>query len=220
MKEFVKPALILTVVTLAAGILLAGVNSLTNERIARIAEEKEKESLSRVLPDYTIIGRKEHPNRNNTFYWIAEKTVDGKSVTGYAFITEKAGYSGTIRIMVGVNESMTITGISVLSQSETPGLGARITEVASKNTIWDAITGNARFDGDTTPWFQKQFRNLDATRQIFIVKKGDWKESMADDLQQNNEISAITGATITTKAVRDGVEEGIDTFRSVIQQGR
>ncbi len=215
MKEFVKPTLILASVTLCAGILLAGVNMVTHERIQMLNAQKEQNALSVVLPGFSDITEK---NRQDLQYWTAEKQKDGETVRAFAFITEQSGYSGTIRTMVGIDENFTILGISILSQTETPGLGARCIEVASSNTFFDVIIGNFTEEEDAAPWFQKQFRKLDASKQIAITKKGDWNETIADDLRQGNEITAITGATITTKAVRDSIVEGIETYKSIISE--
>ena len=44
--------------------------------------------------------------------------------------------------------------------------------------------------------------------RLFWIKKGDWNPDLRDELLKKNAISAITGATITTRAVRDGIETG------------
>jgi len=52
---------------------------------------------------------------------------DGEKA-GYAFTAAGGGYGGNIDILVGLDSGFEIKGISILSQTETPGLGARITE--------------------------------------------------------------------------------------------
>jgi electron transport complex protein RnfG len=213
MNEYVKPTLILAAITLCAGLLLAGVNSVTYQQIEMLNEQKEKDALAKVLPGFEITDTNTAPE--GELYWSAKNS---DNVKGYAFISEGPGYSGTIRVMVGVDSNLNIVGISILAQTETPGLGARCIEVQSSNTFLDVITGNLTEESDPTPWFQKQFRMLDGSRQIFISKKGDWNESIARELLENNEVSAITGATITTKAVRDIIESGIEKYRSIITE--
>ena len=75
--------------------------------------------------------------------------------------------------MVGMDTNGIITHIKILSQDETPGLGAKIVEVAN---------------GESEPWFQRQFSG----------KK-------ASDL--DHAVDAITGATITSKAVIDSIQQ-------------
>ncbi|MFW5770086.1 MAG: FMN-binding protein, partial [Spirochaetota bacterium] len=60
------------------------------------------------------------------------------------------------------------------------------------------------------PWFQKQFTGLSVDQQIEIVKKGDWQPSMKEQLREKNAVTTITGATITTKTVRDAIMKGIE----------
>lgn len=68
-----------------------------------------------------------------------------KNLLGYVFKTSKRGYSSEIVTLVGINPQGEIIRIKILSQDETPGLGARVDEVIEKA-------------GRTPrPWFQEQF---------------------------------------------------------------
>ncbi|MCG8401928.1 MAG: RnfABCDGE type electron transport complex subunit G, partial [Firmicutes bacterium] len=61
------------------------------------------------------------------------------------------GYGGEIRLMVGFDTEGVVTGTSVLSHTETPGLGAKMTEES----------------------FQAQFRGIDPAREpLAVVKDG------------------------------------------------
>ena len=116
--------------------------------------------------------------------------ASGKPV-GYAFITEGPGYQGTIQLMVGVSPDLTkLTGMEVLESVETPGLGARITE----------------------PEFREQFQGLKASPGIGYVKAGRKPAP--------NEITAITGATISSRSVVDIVNRGLEEVRRIIKAGR
>ena len=107
--------------------------------------------------------------------------------------------------MVGVDENGKVLGLSIISQSETPGLGDRCVEVADRETLWDHIRDGIppRDFGDETriPWFQNQFKGLNANSNIRMVRRGDWNPDMREDLLEMNAISALTGASITTSAV-------------------
>jgi Na+-transporting NADH:ubiquinone oxidoreductase subunit C len=62
---------------------------------------------------------------------------DSNEVQGYVVISTGSGLWGDITAAVGIaKDKNTLTGIDIISQNETPGLGGRITE----------------------PWFTKQFR--------------------------------------------------------------
>jgi Na+-transporting NADH:ubiquinone oxidoreductase subunit C len=114
---------------------------------------------------------------------------DGRSITGYAFPVGGAGFWGPVYGMVSVDpEASKILGIAFYRHSETPGLGARITE----------------------PWFTKQFTNLpifpvEGNRKIFYLKP-------AGPGKGPNELDAITGATGTSRAVEAFVNRDLDRF--------
>jgi len=123
--EIVKVAGILTAICVVISALLAGVNLLTQDRIAQIALENEYATCQTVYPP---------AGRNIEFKPFAE-VVSGSDASGYlatengqpvgcVIITAAKGYGGDVQVMVGFDLNKTITGISILSHSETPGLGA------------------------------------------------------------------------------------------------
>lgn len=109
-------------------------------------------------------------------YYIGYENPDTTSIKGIAFQAASKGYSSVIKTMVGVDTSGTILAIRVLSQKETPGLGTRVEEIKS---------------GESGPWWQKQFIGKPAT-EIKVDKDGGMIES-------------VTGATITSRAITDGI---------------
>ena len=82
-------------------------------------------------------------------------------------------------MIVGVDNDLKVTGVEIISQSETAGLGAKCTE-----------------DG-----FKAQF--VGKTENIAVTKNG----------AKDNEIDAITSATITSKAVTKGVNDAISVVK-------
>lgn len=110
--------------------------------------------------------------------------------TGYALPYEGSGFQGKIRLMIGINKGFSkLIGMKVLEQVETPGLGTRVTEKD----------------------FTDQFISLETIPQIDWVKGA--KPSKA------NEIQAITGATISSKAVVLIMNDGIKKLRSIEEGG-
>lgn len=83
------------------------------------------------------------PVRHNNKILYYKALDHQKKVLGYVFEASAKGYSGDIVTMAAVDLGGTIVRIKILSQNETPGLGARITEAISGN--------NAR------SWFQERF---------------------------------------------------------------
>ena len=109
------------------------------------------------------------------------------NVLGYVItVTTKGGYGGDIRFTMGVRADGTVNGISLLSISETAGLGMRAEEV-----------------------LKPQFADKN-------VDKFEYTKSGAS---ADNQIDAISGATITTNAVTNGVNAGLYYFQTVLGGG-
>ncbi|MBU0683618.1 MAG: RnfABCDGE type electron transport complex subunit G [Candidatus Omnitrophota bacterium] len=107
---------------------------------------------------------------------------------GYAFIAEGNGYQGTIKMIIGVDTGISkIVGMEVLESQETPGLGA---EIAEQN-------------------FRKQFEGLSITQDIEYVKN--------QKPQKPNQVEAITGATISSRAVVNIINKTVTAARKEIK---
>lgn len=171
MKEMVRYGFILGLICLVASGLLAGVNSLTKSRIIAQAQAEES-SLKEVIPEAVHFEPVKSKQGEIIYYKAHDK--EGRLV-GVAFKTSGKGYSSTIETMVGMKKDATITTIKILSQNETPGLGAQIT--------------------------QPQF-----TRQFTLKNIGNL-----------NEVQAITGATISSKAVIDSVKKKAQELKGLIK---
>lgn len=123
-KAILMPALALLIICLVATTLLAGTNMITIEKIALNAVEKENASRMVVLPEgktYSEVVTLE----SGLTYCIGSNEA-GEEV-GYVFTSGAKGYGGTVGVMVGLDMEGAITGIEILSHSETPGLGANAT---------------------------------------------------------------------------------------------
>ncbi|HMB20317.1 MAG TPA: FMN-binding protein [Spirochaetota bacterium] len=216
-REIIQSTILIAIIAFIAAFALSHINDVTRPAIQEQEKEKQENALSVVFPGYQIQDKKNVSLDGKDFvYWTAKKKERGTTLNAFAFIASQPGYSGDIRVMVGVNEKDEILGLSILSQTETPGLGARCTEVASTETffgyIFGDLFGSKKIKTEkepSRPWFQEQFTGLSVDQQIEIVKKGDWQPSMREQLREKNAITTITGATITTKTVRDAITKGI-----------
>ena len=212
MNNIFKPALVLAAVAFCSSLLLAYMRDITYPVIRQQEKEKEKIALMMVLPGYEI-GEPQIVKLDNGEefkFWTGEKKQDDEILRGYAFLSVNYGYSGDIKSMIGVDENNIVLGISIVQQSETPGLGDRVNEKATSETIWGVVLGKSYGgEGVTEPWFQDQFKGIDLNKKIKIVKQGTWTSDMKDDLLSQNAVSAITGATITTKAITGSLKEGL-----------
>ncbi|MBQ8503186.1 MAG: RnfABCDGE type electron transport complex subunit G [Clostridia bacterium] len=124
-RDVLIPTVALLVICLVATALLAGTNLITSEKIALNAVETEKASRMLVLPEgaqYSEVTALD----NGLTYCVGSD--EGGNQVGYVFTSDAKGYGGTVSVMVGLDNEGTITGIEILSHSETPGLGANATK--------------------------------------------------------------------------------------------
>jgi electron transport complex protein RnfG len=193
MKIILKFAFILFLVNLVAATILAGTYNLTKSKIQKQESMIQEEALKQVMPE-TIGNRIELVKESDAIkYW---KVFKGNSPEpqGYIYITKKYGYSSVIEAMVGIRKDGTITGVRVLSQNETPGLGAKIIEIVSTRTLFSSLreifTKEKHSKEMLSPYFTEQFTN----RNIKELELS------------NGGIQAITGATISSRAVLDSIK--------------
>ena len=120
-ENLVQYVLRLTVTLLAiTGLVaaaLAGVNAITKDAIAANQEKKTQDALAVVLPE---AGTLQKVDITGDAGIISEVYTDGEN---YAVKVLPSGFAGTITMMVGIADGK-VTGISVISHTETPGLGA------------------------------------------------------------------------------------------------
>jgi len=167
-------ALTLLAITAVVAAALAGVNSVTKPIIDRITAEKTQLAIQTVLPG----GGEEMAGLPAMDFEDAElisRVYRGEN--GYAIEVTPGGFDNTITMMVGVDTEGKVLGISIISHTETAGLGA----VAAA----------------TTP-------AGDDFRGQFVGKSGSVAVSKDD-----GELDAITGATITSRAVCRGVNAAL-----------
>ena len=190
MNKIIKNTVILTLITLIAGICLRAVYEITKEPIAQAQDAAKKEAWQQVFPDADV----------NDFELVdvdqkaADKAIKDLGVKatidevctvgeeGYVVTaTDKEGYGGDIKITVGITADGTINGISILSISETAGLGMRATE----------------------PAFYEQYQGKQAEK--FVVSK---------DGGDGEPIDALSGATITSRAVTGAVNAALGYYQN------
>ena len=116
------PILFLTLVVFISVIALTLTNSVTEERIVDARREAIKEMLQTLFTEMDDFVYDEVAER----YTVTRDDAP----LGQAFMAVAVGYGGPIDILVGLEQDNTLRGIEVISQKETPGLGAKITEAA------------------------------------------------------------------------------------------
>lgn len=197
MNKIVKDTIAITVITLVAGLALGAVNDITSAPIAEQQKKAKEEAYMAVFADAGSFGQvvlDEEGDASLAAYLdengygaqsideiMTAFDADGNEI-GYAFtVTSSEGYGGDIQFAMGVKNDGTLNGISILSISETAGLGMRA----------------------DTDEFKGQFSDKNVEK-FEVTKTG-----ATDDSQ----IDALSGATITSKAMVNGVNAGLCAFQ-------
>lgn len=138
-KEIARTAILLFLICAVAAGVLAGVNYVTAPKIAEAAAAAAEKSKAEVLPGAASF--EELTLTDGSVCWCG-KAEDG-SVLGYVFDTSASSYGGKVELMTGIDADGVVTGISILSINDTPGLGMN-----AKKPDWQAqFTGT---DGELT----------------------------------------------------------------------
>ena len=124
-------AVTLLLITGVVAAALAGVNAITKDAIAANQEAKTQDALAVVLPDAGKLQKVELAGDTGI---VSEVYTDG---TSYAVKVLPGGFDGEVTMMVGIVDGK-VSGISVISHTETPGLGA---VAAAQNAKGEAFRG-------------------------------------------------------------------------------
>ena len=183
MKQIVRPMAILGVICIVCGGLLGVVESVTREPIRVQAEATATAGMKKVAPEAASFEAIEVPAgevSEDIAVASANKALDASgNVIGYVVEVLPSGFGGTIDLMVGVDTEGVVTGISVLSLAESPGLGA-----------------NAKED-----WFQERF--VGVTAPVAVTKDGGQIESITSSTITSRAVAGGVNAAINW-AVNNG----------------
>ena len=179
MQNRTKMIIILTIFGLISGAVLSLVYMVSNPFIEKNMLAEQKRAIFSVVPNAKSYEEKE---KNGMKYF--ECKDDSGNVVGIALPAKGNGYQGEIKLMIGLTPDLKkITGLEVLEQVETPGLGGRISEDS----------------------FLNQFKGISTEPQVNYVKN--------KKPEKPNEIRAITGATISSRSVVAIINKNIKAFR-------
>ena len=190
MRESIRLGVILMLIAGCAAGALAVVNSFTEPLIQKQKEEALQNSLTEVLPGNSggvfVLSnelKNQAPAEIQGLFgdiYIAKSGTDG-GTTGLVVTVLPRGYASPIMLLVGMDATGSLTGIRVISQSETPGVGSKISE----------------------PEFyaQEAFADQTVSNDLKVTKDG-------------GNIDAVTGATVSSRAVLRGVNAAFELYRS------
>ncbi|MFH1707914.1 MAG: FMN-binding protein [Planctomycetota bacterium] len=205
-RRIANYGIVLTVVCVAAGASLGWIYGVVKPRMDANARTRVDAGMRAIFSDIKDVTFKECTaaldGGRTVAYTAALK--DG-AAAGYALMGESRGYSSTVKVLVRVNADATrVDRIMVTESSETPGLGERIKEVKSTNTLIGYIMGRKKDDSGLRPWFQAQFDDRPVA-DLVVVKGG-----------AGQGVDAITGATVTSTAVTAAVKDAAAAMQAVL----
>ncbi|MDO5113009.1 MAG: FMN-binding protein [Planctomycetia bacterium] len=135
-KHYLRQAWLILFLSVFYGAILVGVQIGLS---GRIAENKKQETYSQIptlVPGAEPTATKEFLVRgsNGKESRVYQARNASGEPMGWVFPGSGAGFADTIEILIGLNADMTrLTGLYVLNQKETPGLGNYITENAFRD---------------------------------------------------------------------------------------
>lgn len=147
-SSFKNMTLCLFSVCLVSSALLAAVYAVTKEPIEVANQAKTNNAIAQVVPEFEgdpVPGTIEVGGKEYSYYAVSKA---GQPV-GYAITSSSTGYGGALVLMVGMTADRVVYNTTVLSQSETPGLGAKCVE----------------------PDFADQFKSFNPAEKKLSVKK-------------------------------------------------
>ncbi len=169
--------------------LLGGVNAITEDKIAAITKEKTEQAMQKVVAD----------PEGSTFSDALELTEEmtaaaegfgatlteaynveaGGANAGCALKIEASGSQGIITMMVGVDAEGAVTGVSIVTNAETSGIGSKVME------------------------------NEPLTSGVGVLDQFQGKSAADGTLNVGSNVDAIGGATVSTKGVTTGVNAAL-----------
>lgn len=192
--ESIKTVLVIVLIAGGAAALLAGVKLATADAITRAELAETKKGVSLVMPqglNVDVTKTVELKNGEKTEVYYAGLNAEGQIASIAVQTYDNTGYSGKISLLVGFTgldspDKLTVNRIYVLSHQETPGLGAKI-GLCQEESDPEKCKGE----------FWTKYVSVPMNQNKLQVNK-DNPEGV---------ITAITSATISTRAVTKAVRE-------------
>ena len=196
-RNLLKFVVILSVACLVIGGGVAALYGLYRGDIERRELRIKEQAIQDVCPEGASVDP-EHPIAGVPMaadaVYAARDSVGG--TVAYVAQGEAQGYSSVIKVMVSASaEDFSVIRVVVLSQQETPGLGATVGETRSTWTLWQKLFGS----GEAEQW-------VNAFLDQFTGKQS----------QEFPQIHGITAATITSNATKRAVEQALERIRDAV----
>lgn len=191
-RSVLKSGATLAVIAAICTALVAATYQLTAERIVSNAKALLEQSLQPALSgiaydsgisDSRLVIAPPHDLPGSDAALIYRVYAGGKPVAALIAMTARAGFSGPIRVLVGVDVDGVVTGVRILQHRETPGLGDKI--VSTRSDWVHQFEGRSLLDPVISGWAIEH-------------DGGDFDQ--------------LTGASITPRAVIDAIRDTLIYF--------
>ena len=203
MSKIIKNALILMAITLVAGLALGFVYDITKEPIAEQEQKAKAEAYEAVFPDAATL---------ETIPAIEDVTADAREVLDAKGLTQE----DILEVMLAKDDAGNTLGV-VMNITTHEGYGGDIN--FSMGIQKDGtVNGIQILSISETAGLGMKAAEEDFYGQ-YAGKKVDSFNYTKTGASADNEINAISGATITTNAVTNGVNAGIYYYQSLMEGG-
>ncbi|GAH83441.1 unnamed protein product, partial [marine sediment metagenome] len=187
-------------------LLIAGTNYALSERIERNRTDKLYRQTGELLNRFNAMSDANLPKaeqfeefaeveitssrgKKQVVVVVRALSADGETVVGWSFNASGSGFADKIELVVAVDKDFeSIAGFDVLASNETPGFGDKI----------------------KLPNWRNQFAGA-PVEELKLVKTGDVEKI-------DSEIVAISGATVSSKAVVDIINNSIIQIKDQMQK--
>lgn len=183
-NNYLTTAWLVLLLALFFGASLAGVQIALSPRIEANKLKETYKQLPKLVPEGKT---SEGVKRIGDFSAYPVEDQAGQ-MAGWVVPGRGQGFADRIELLIGLDSGAgRITGLYVLDQKETPGLGNKIVE---------------------QKW-RKQFAGKSASQRLEVVKSAP---------QEENDIQAVTGATISSDSVVAIVNKTVREFQKALKE--
>ncbi len=183
----IKLTVTLLVTCMVVAAALGGVNAVTADKIADINWQNTVTAMKAVVadPDSTtfsdalpLTDEMTAAAGSVTLDSVYEVQVNGQTA-GYAIKVVASGSQGKIEMMVGVDGESAVTGVSIVKNAETAGIGSKVME------------------------------NMPTASGVGVLSQFEGKTASDTPLTVGANVDAISGATVSTRGVTNGVNAAL-----------
>jgi Na+-translocating ferredoxin:NAD+ oxidoreductase RnfG subunit len=214
-NDALRSIIILTLFSIGGGGIAVFFNSMFSPSIEAQTVHIRSFALERMFPGKVniseVAGKKPLPPR----YWIVK---NDSAVVAYAFPIETRGYAGAITSLVGIDTTGVIEGVKILTAGGMPAIGMTVEDFIPKNSLWRRLEGTME---TSESWFTAQFRGT-AVNRPFVIDTLDRRKAastaVSADRRDGNRISAVSGATASTRALVVAIRKNAASFLLAVKE--